>query len=83
MKNSNIQIERILDLPFGELKKKKNTPEVKALRKIIETFPFILDVAENNFGSEYAKMALIKNMFERLNVEQLLEIFKEKNNEND
>ena len=71
-----IDLERILDLPFGELKKKRDTPEVKALMKIIETYPFILDVADNKYDPEYANMSLIKDMFEKLNTSQLVEIFK-------
>ena len=85
--NADVQIERQLELPFGELKKKKDTPETRALLKIIETFPFILDVADHKYDPEYANMALIKAMFNKLSVEQLVELFRNeeegKNERND
>ncbi len=80
IKNDNqfkdTEIERQLEIPIGELEKKKDTPEVRALLKIIKTFPFIVDVAEHKFDPDYAGMSIVKEMYERLTVEQLVEIFK-------
>jgi hypothetical protein len=52
----NIQERRVLELPLkGELK----GPEVVALRKILDTFPLILDVAECRYDSAVVQHALV------------------------
>lgn len=49
---TNTYFEKALRIPFGSLKKWRSgkiLPEEIALLKIIDTFPYLLEIADNNF----------------------------------
>lgn len=66
-------VERSLRLPQRTLNRWKNdggSTSAFLMLKIIDTFPFIVDVAKNNFSREEADKAILKEAslaFERLN----------------
>lgn len=59
---SLLYVERSLDLPSRSLSRWKNSGEASAstllLLKMIETFPFLVEVAERKFDRQYAVQAL-------------------------
>lgn len=68
-------IERALDLPAGSWKKDKS-PEMKALKKIIKFFPWMIHVADHSYDRDYADAAHIKAAMDMAGVDGLAEIIK-------
>lgn len=62
---SNPHLERVLDIPQRTIEKEKDnpSPELVALLRIINLFPWMLEVADNNFDPDF-----IKNNFGGKNV---------------
>ena len=57
---SNAYLERALHLPQGTFDEALgNDPALDQLAQIIRTFPWMVDVADNNFDPIYAKQKLI------------------------
>jgi hypothetical protein len=65
---SQAAIERILDLRQGDLSKEE-TPELKALMSMLETFPWLLNVAEHKFDQTYAR-----SLIAHIGVDTLIDI---------
>jgi len=67
LKNTDLtipEIERVFELrPFGyinkQMKAKKEQPELRALLMILLRFPWMADVADNNFKADHAKRVMI------------------------
>jgi len=60
---SKAYIERVLHLPAGTVERwttDRETPEDRALRRIIERFPWILEVADQRFDPDVARGAVVK-----------------------
>ena len=64
---SKVSIERVSDLPFGTLEKaekgifaKGDKAPLIALLKLYGQFPWVIDVADNNFGTEYSARKLVE-----------------------
>lgn len=55
-------IERVLGLPHGTVERwttERETSEDRALRRLIERFPWLLDVADRGFEPEAARQILL------------------------
>lgn len=55
---SQAALERIFGLGQGDLSKEEK-PETIALMRIIATYPWLINVAENNYEANYARRALV------------------------
>lgn len=56
-------LERALELPFGTIQRWKEgdiTPEEMTLLKIISVYPWIIQVADNQFNHKVANAVLVK-----------------------
>lgn len=67
-KVSMTALERILSIPFRTLSRWKNnsskpSSSAIALFKFLRTYPWLLEVAENNFDEEFSKNILIYSTF--------------------
>jgi len=61
MKRSDyVHIERALQLPIGSISDPEflKLPETVALLKVIETFPWLIEVADYGYKSDIAKLIL-------------------------
>ena len=72
---NNAALERALDLKMGSWDTDKS-PEMKALKKIVETFPWIVEVADRSYDKEYADAAHFKAAVETLDTDGIAEILK-------
>jgi len=72
-----VYVERALGLGIGFLNKPENLelPETKALLKIIDVFPWMVNVADHNYNPEFAKRALVYDALNKGLVDKLLEKF--------
>ena len=73
--SDNTSIERQLDLPMGSLS--QDTPEIRALKKILKTYPWIANVAEKGFNKYYATAALAKAIG-KMDTEEIAECLRSK-----
>lgn len=58
----DVHVERVLDLPFGTLRQAREgtcDPDLRALLRLVETCPWLLDVAEANFDQAAAQRILL------------------------
>jgi len=58
-------IERALGIPQNTLEKDKSASG-KALKKIINTFPWIVDVADKKYDKKEAKRIMMKNAVDKI-----------------
>lgn len=58
MGHSQAEVERILSLPQRSLDSNQDDPEVIALMKILNLYPWMLKVAEEGFDENIAKKEL-------------------------
>jgi hypothetical protein len=57
----SVTLERILGLPIGTIETSLgNDPCLGTLIKIVQTFPWLLDVAESHYNEKEAKKILIR-----------------------
>lgn len=60
---------RVLNLGFGTTA--GDSPEGRALRKIIDAFPFVLEVAEHHFDPRISKQILMREADKIIKEQQL------------
>jgi len=72
---NNTEMDLSLYLKLGTWSKDKS-PEMKALKKIIKTFPWMAKVAHNGFDREYADGAHIEAAVETLGANGIAEVLK-------
>lgn len=60
---SQVNIEHALDLSFGSIERAKLTddPEMITLLRIVRTYPWLLQVAENNYDEIESSRILLHN----------------------
>ncbi len=59
---NTVTLERVLRLPFGTIEDSLgNDPGLDALMRLVQTYPWLLEVAEANFDEKEAKKILIRN----------------------
>lgn len=72
---NNYEMDRALGLKFGSWDTDKS-PEMKALKKIVEKFPWIVKVADRDYDREYADAALLEAVVKGIGADGIAEILK-------
>ena len=65
-----IDLERVFELKFGSLKvartSKKEPPGLRALLKIVKTYPWMINIADMNWNEIYSKKIVCHAAIEEL-----------------